>query len=327
MDIYFYDLDLNLLHILPASSRDIGYISMNAKIEFQGDGSFELSFWDNVLIDVIKAHPEGVILQWGEFEGISTDYQFTASKKTLYGKHLNGLLVKSAIVPTDGAISGNVETLVYQKINENYSWLDTAEVKGGFENVIFWRNTCKKGNEFISDLCARGHTGYKIYLDIPNKKYIFEILKSTDNPLVLSESNLNAYAVQEDFDGKNIAFGGYYKKQQIEDENGNRPDPVWTYISVDDSKTGIYKQDIVLSAETENEAISELKKCKAEYTATLKTKNIQYGIDYKLGDRVRFQQNGKTSYKTITAIELWHEKTSHGEQPVLGELKEVQSDE
>ena len=320
MDIVFYDLELNKIHTLPPSSKNVGYISMNTTTEFQGDGSFQLLFWDTELESIIKSHPEGLIVKYGEFEGFSTDYQFKTTEKRLYGKHLNGLLYKAVIPKTDGALQGNVQMLVKNLINTYYSWLDFAESSEDFETVTFWRNTYKQGNSFIPDLAARGHAGYKIYLDLENKKYKFTLIKSKTNPIMLSEKNLNAYDFQEDFDSKNVAYGGWYEKEQ---DNG---DPVWTYIQAD-TKSGIYKQDIVLSAKTEGEAISELKKRIADYEISLNTKNIKYGEDYILGDKVRVLHGGNTFTKTITAINIWHEKNQYNEQPVLGELKEVESDE
>ena len=326
MDITFYDLELNKLHVLPASSKNVGYISMNCTIDFNGDGSFQLLFWDKELEALIAKHKEGLIIKYGDFEGFSTDYQFTRTEKRLYGMHLNGLLYKSVIPNTDGALAGNLETLVYEIINQYYSWLTTAETVGGFEDVTFWRNTYKQGNSYISDLVSRGHAGYKIYIDFQNKRFIFKLLKSGTNQLMLSENNLNAYEFQEDFDSKNAAYGGWYQQEQPDDADGNSVDPVWTYISSDSTKTGIYKQDVVLSAKTDSEARNELAEHVAVYTLSAKTRNIKYGEDYKLGDKVRVQKDGITVQKTVTSINIWHEGNEYNEQPILGELKEALSD-
>lgn len=319
MDIRFYDLSLNLIHILPPSSQTSGYVSMNCKIEFQGDGSFELSFWDDNLVNIIKNHPEGIILKWGIFEGISTDYSLTEDEKKLFGKHLNNLLVKSAIPPSN--LSGNVQTLVYKIISDNYDWLETAETQTGFENVTYKTDKYTVGNTFVSNLCARGFSGYYVYLDIPNKKYKFKILKTVDRNFIFSENKLNAYEIQEDFDGKNIAFGGWYEKQNYDSE-GKKTDTTWTYIKTE-TKHGVYKQDVILKATDPTEAEKELKTHIADYTVSLKTKNVKYGTDYNLGENVRLQHDGITTKKYIIGVELWHENTENGEQPILGELKEV----
>ena len=74
MDINFYDFNLNKIHILPTSSQSIGYVSMNAKIEFNDNGSLQISFWDDDLQKKLTQHPEGLIVKWGIFEGFTTGY-------------------------------------------------------------------------------------------------------------------------------------------------------------------------------------------------------------------------------------------------------------
>lgn len=323
MDIQFFDYEFDKVHILPASSQDIGYVSMNTTTEFNGNGSFELLFFDPELEAVIRGHPEGLLIKWGDFEGFLTDYQFKSNESRIYGMHLNGLLHKEVIPKTDGALQGNVETLAYDKITSNFTWINKAAVKGGFEDITFWRNTYKYGDDFMQDLIARGHAGYRIYLDFTEKKPVFEMLKSEANPLMLSVSNLNAYDIQEDYDNKTVGYGGWYQHEP----EGEETEGAWSYIVKDSTKTGLYKQDVILSGKTEGEATNELAEYKPTYEVSLSTKNIAYGVDYKLGDKVRVQKNGDTTTKTVIAINRWHEDMEYNEQPILGELKEVEENE
>lgn len=324
MDILFYDFKLNRLHTLPSSSESVGYVSMNCKIEFNGSGSLQLLFWDKELEGLVRTHPEGLIVKYGDFEGFTTGYQFEDVNKRLYGMHLNGLLHKQVIPIAD--LSGDLETVMYGIVTDNYPWLNTFQAVGGFETVAYKTDTYTQGDTFISDLAAVGHAGCSVYIDWESKRFLFKLLKSEENSLKLSENNLNAYELKENYDGKNIAFGGWYKQEQPEGSDGSKPEPIWTYVSTQE-KEGLYKQDVILSAANEADALKELGECVADYRLTLKTKNIKFGVDYKLGDKLKVQRGTETIPKTVTGIEIWHEKNEYNEQPILGELKEVETSE
>ena len=90
-DIFFYDLDLNRLHTLPPSGSKSGYIMVNTRQEFRGDGSAQINFWSDDLCNIIRAHPEGVIFRIGKFEGVITDYNFKKDEKTLESCYLSSL--------------------------------------------------------------------------------------------------------------------------------------------------------------------------------------------------------------------------------------------
>ena len=85
MDVTFETLDFSDKMILPASSKNNGYISMNADIEFCGEGSFELVFRDDEVEDFIRKYrDDGLLLTWGDFQGYFTDYQFKNGKKSIF---------------------------------------------------------------------------------------------------------------------------------------------------------------------------------------------------------------------------------------------------
>ncbi len=308
-DIFFYDLELNRLHTLPPSGSKSGYIMVNTRQEFRGDGSAQINFWSDDLCNIIRAHPEGVIFRIGKFEGAIADYNFRKDEKTLYGTHLNSLLRK-VVVPTQTITDKDPETELYRIIAEKIPWLNTAAAKGGFDKLTYTSDTYMRGNDFFADVAANAKIGYRVYADFVQKKYFFELLASRDNSLMMSESNLNIYEIEEDYSGTSSAFGGWYQKEQ------NDGDPVWTYIKSGE-KQGIYVTDTVLSATTEDEAKKELAGYTAEKTISTKTRNITYGKDYKLGDKLRLQQNGSCTTKLVNAIEMWWESAHYSEEPEL----------
>ena len=85
MDIRFYSMDFSLRHILPVYARSKVTASANARIDFNGDGYFELDFTDDELQALIIAEPE-LLVVWGKFQGFTTGYNFTDSRKKIFGR-------------------------------------------------------------------------------------------------------------------------------------------------------------------------------------------------------------------------------------------------
>ena len=90
--------------------------------------------------------------------------------------------------------------------------------------------------------------------------------------MIISENNLNAYDFEVVYNNKELAFGGWYCEKQPDDKDGNKVESIWKYITTDESKSGIYKIDTVLSAETQTEALNELAKQKQKHEISTKTR-------------------------------------------------------
>ena len=318
MDIIFYDFEFNKIFILPPSSKNIGYTSMNATKEFNGDGKFELVFCDMELVKTIKEHPEGVFIVWDDFYGFVTDWQF-GKEFRIFGISLNGILHKGVIPPTP-LITKNCATIASDTITTYLGELiKRISLSVSKHNEVSFETTeYKYGNEYVQSILDLDASGYEIIIDFDKKLLQLNILPSEENPIMLSLGNLNIYDLQEDFNNKTKAYGGYYQKEAEEGEEEGQ----WLYITLDDTKTGFYKQDVILKAKTEKEARNELKGYIAEHKLTGKTKNIKYGVDYKLGDKVRVMQDGYTAWKRVTAISKWYEGSTFNEEPTLSEIKE-----
>ena len=316
-DIRFYDFEFNLLYILPPCSSDIGYTSVNAAIEYDGDGAFELVFVSEELKGIIERYRDTILVVWRGFQGFLTSYRWD-DKNTVTGMHLNGLLHR-AVIPKTAEVTGTADSLARQALSE-IDWLDLGKQASGAQ-VTYSTETYMTADKYIQDLLSLAGMGYRIRADTAAKKFIFECIARRENLLMLSESNLNAYGFEETYINKELAFGGWYEQEQAEDAQGNKPDPVWTYVTLDEAKSGIYKIDTVLSAKTETEAKNELAAKKAEYELLAKTRNITYGADYSLGDIVRVQHNGSTVRRLVSGVNMWRE-TEYGEEPILTDEEE-----
>lgn len=315
MDITFWSLDFAERKILPASSKDNGYTSMNAVIEFNGNGSFELVFYDKEIEAFAEAHPEGILISWGKFYGYATDLQFKEKEKKIFGSHLNAILHK-AVFPTYNGSGDAIKVLT--NIFATYApWMtikdtsQTAEITYNSEKYL-------NGDTFIQNYLATSDMGYEI--TIANKQLYIELLKPKNNPLILSGSNRNVYEMQLDFSLKNNAFGGWYKKTE-ENDGTKLDDEEWIYISTSD-KDGIYVQDVVLNANSPANATEELKQHKINRELLCKTRNVEFKVDYNIGDIVRVQRNGIEQKKQITSVDLWYEGSSYHQEPTLTEWEE-----
>ena len=318
MDVTLWSLDFSDKMIVPPTSEMIGYISMNAKIEFCGSGSCELVFVSRDVEEFTRNHPEGFFIIWGKFQGYITDWQFKKGENRLFGSHLNSIIYKAVIPPqnfTNTPAISKLNTL----ISENIPWLNVVTHPVTPDRIDIKNDKYTNADKFVQDWLNKVNLGYKIYIE--DKKLYFKIIKPETNPLLLSPENLNVYEIQEDFSNKKVAYRGWYKKTE-EDDGTKLDEPVWKSVTAV-SKTGIFGQDVVLSASSPQAAKDELAKYGEEYTIACKTRNISYLDDYKLGDIVRLQKEKITTNKIISAVELWHEGNAYHEEPQLTDYKEA----
>ena len=317
MDVLLWSLDFSDKVVLPPTSKSIGYVSMNAKIEFCGSGSCELVFCSSDVEEFARAHPEGFFIFWGKFQGYITDWQFKKGGNRLFGSHLNSIIYKAVIPPQD--IKNVVVDEINSLIDTNIPWINVVEFTGTVKRIDFKKDGYTNADKFVQEYLKKVGLGYSVYIE--DRKLYFKVLNSEENPLLLSPNNLNVYEIQEDFSNKKVAYRGWYKKTE-EDDGTKLDEPVWKSVSTD-IKSGIYGQDVVLSASSPKAAEDELAKYENEHTITCKTRNVSYMEDYELGDIVRLQKEKITTYKQISAVELWHEGNSYHEEPKLTDYKEV----
>lgn len=310
MDVIFYDLDFKKVFILPPSSRNVGFKSMDTKTEFNGEGSFELEFWSDELESIIRSHPDGLLVRFGEFEGITTDYQFSEKQRKIFGSHLNGLLNYEVFSPVaESSQKRDPERIVESLIAESkiLTYVKTSEK---FTYIDFKCDNYQSGYKTIQSICKTAKCGFKVYANWQEKKFYFILLKSRTNKLMLSEKNLNAYQIKENFDSKSLAYGGWWK-----DENKS-----WHYI--DGGRHGVKIRDTVLKSTSKVEAENELKEKKADYKLTAKTRNIEFGKDYLIGDILRIKHGSITDYLRVESVDIWQEGVEIGQEPTLKDYEE-----
>lgn len=313
-DIRFYDFDFNLLYILPPFADNSGYTAVNATIEFADFGNIEITFYDNELKSVIRDNRNKLLVVWRDFQGYITSYMFTETTNKVFGKHLNGLLQR-AVIPIITALSSTKEAgyILNNFVLNNISWLNIeTDIASKGEKITYSTDKYMTADKAVKEINELAKSGYMIKVDIKNKTFTYYFLSRADNSLMLSVSNLNIYEPELTYKNTDMAFGGWYEKKTDDTST-------WTYISNDSTKTGIYKIDTVLSATTAEEAQKELNKCISNYEIAAKTKTLEHGADYNVGDIIRVQIDGVTEKRLISGVNMWNEQ-NYGEEPILTEL-------
>ncbi|MBQ8587977.1 MAG: hypothetical protein IJ454_01150 [Clostridia bacterium] len=288
---------------------------MNGTIDNCDTGSFELVFRDEELEEFARAHPEGLLVKWGHFEGYFTDFQFKEKEKRLFGSHINALIHK-AVFPPQSITTQTVEAAVQSLINTYAPWL-VFDAAGYTDKIEFATETYMHGDKFLKEYLGKLKWGYRIYMD--GSKLHFKLIKPALNPLMFSIGNRNIYEISEDFSCKNAAFGGWYRKTE-EDDGTKLEEEQWLYITTEE-KEGIYKSDTVLSAHSPQAALDELMAKKIEHTHLAKTRNVEYNTDYTLGQIIRLKSK-ETTKKQVQSIDFWLEGDTYHEEPVFAEWEE-----
>ncbi len=309
-DIRFYDFQFNLLYILPPSK----YTAVNASIQFADTGTIEITFFDSDLKRIVVSHGDDLLMIWNDFQGYITSYMFTETVNKIFGKHLNGLLQRAVIPSFEETESRKAGYILNQYVISQIPWLEPQAGLNNIGNAIDAYSVEKysQADKIVQEITEQAKSGYLIKADIPNKKFIFNYLDRTENNLMLSVGNLNIYEPELKYQNADLAFGGWYEKKNDDDTTA------WTYIS-NAAKTGVYKIDVVLSADNEPDAKKELNEHIAEYEINAKTKTLFHSVDYNIGDVIRIQIDGVTEKRLISGVNLWNEQ-SYGEEPTLTEI-------
>lgn len=313
-DIRFYDYEFNLLYI------ENRVKSANWSIYYNDVGKFELHFdvENTKLVDVVMNSPNIVAVQ-GDLQAVITGRQF-ADEGILYGKTPNYLLY-NGVTPEFQDLKSDIETMARQFVSASCGFMTLGPMVGYTTQIAFWRNTYHPTFDVVKDCLDTDGGGHNVVFDPINRQWVFNVLKGTQLPLIISRGNKNVLSIEYTVDRQNYYTGGWYKETQQPDESGTTPDPVWKYITSDATKTGVYKRDCVLSADNEVEARQELDKKSLDQQTRAKTQRINWKTDYNLGDIVRVQNEigrwADTTTQRIIGVELWFEDNNIGEQPIL----------
>ena len=123
-----------------------------------------------------------------DFQGFLTSYKFTEKENRLFGMHLNGLLHR-VVIPPLSEMTNTAENIARTAIN-GIDWLTLGNLSGQTNTVTYETTKYLTADTFIQDLLVLDNAGYRIKADVPNKRFIFEVIPHIENRLVISENNL-----------------------------------------------------------------------------------------------------------------------------------------
>lgn len=318
-DIRLYDYEFNLIHI------EHNIISVNMVVKYNDIGSFEAHFPINSGISKQALEHPYLVAVMGDLQAIITGKQASQNEFVLYGKTVNWILsrrVTHKFTTYKTTLSKNAETLARYLVQNAFS--DVSNFVLGLSAGInyeheFWRNTANQTSDVIKDCLDNAGAGHNVLFDRINKRWVFNIIKGKEIPLIISETNGSAYNSRYSEDIQNYYSSGWYEKISSESE-----DSEWVQLIKDKEKTGIYKWDGVLYGTSPSEGTNSLNNKKWEKITKMQTRELHFGTDYSLGDIVRIQINfgefRQNLKKRINGVEMWFENNNFGEEPIFSDI-------
>lgn len=318
MDIRFYDFEFKLLYI----ENEI--ITADWYIKYNGIGTFEGHFPANS--DKLRLILENkyIVAVQGDLQAVITAKQVADGKLILYGRTVNWLLCKRvtpAFSTRNTDIGTNAENIVRKVVAdaffdvENFVLADKIGI--GFEKH-FWRNVYHPTSEIVKDCLDNADCGHRLIFDCSKKVWVFEIYKGSDLDILISVGNKTAFTQSYEEDFQDYLSEGWYEKITSSTDG---EESQWEHITSDAGKTGIYRWEGILSANSLSEAESNLKNKVWKKTCEAVSSGLVYSRDYSLGDTVRVQFE-LCGYKycekrRINGVKIWYEGDNSGEMPVF----------
>ena len=299
--LLFYDFDFKLLYAEPKVK------SISWTLYFNGIGTFEAHFPLSSELTEITAEKRYLAVRDGEKNAIITGREVT-DELILYGRTANWLLEKR-IAPKTESVTQKAGLICRDLVEEAFS--DVADfatlILAEGDVITAERTALSTVYDAVKGYLSEAGLGHRLDFDAKNRKWRFSVIKGVQKPLLISESNKNAYETSVCEDILDLADCAYYG------ENG--------YIAGE--RTGIYRWETVLSAQTQTEANNQLKEKNIKSEILLKLRGLKFGVDYNLGDTLRIQiTKGKwrvTEKRTVSGVRLFKKGGFFEEVPIFTE--------
>lgn len=285
---------------------------------------------DNIILLGSDIHKVGII----RHREMKLDENGKASEELLIkGTTLNGITNRRITVPPVGAaydrIKDNAESIMKHYVDINC--VNTTDIKRKIPQLIIapdlkrgiytpWQTRYEQLDLVIPEIAEWCDIGWDIYLDIVNKKWIFDVLEGKDltteqetlPPVIFSaefDSIKGQLYVDSDLNYRNVGYAGGQGDeeqrliQQIGDGEGL--DRLETFLDCSDSI------DITELTSNGQQKLAELKRIQS-FEVDITQSSFIYGQDYDLGDKVTIQSKrwGVTMDSRITEITEVYEPSS-----------------
>ena len=313
-DLRIYDFKFNLLAV------ENKVISSNWQLYFNAIGKAEIHLSRKAESIPLIFDNKYLFITQGEKQAVVTAKQI-GKDCVIYGRTPDWLLTRRILTPQD-VITGNAETVIRNLVKNQGFETDTffklGNLAGITDETEIKINAISVLEDVVTDTLSKCKAGRRMYLDIPNKKWVFELLKGKENSLVISESALNAYSTEYVFDLNNYFTEGFYNKEG--------ESKLAIYRVRPEEKSGVYRWETLLKSLYSEDARTEMRGYKIEEELSVKVKNLTFGKDYNLGDIVTVSIDTESLKRTkkyrIIGLELWKEQGDAGERPIFEETEE-----
>lgn len=309
-DIRFYSFDFELLHV------ENQFLSSNWSIYYNDIGTFEAHFdLESDTLPIVMDNDYLIVVQ-GDLSAIVVGKSL-GNDLAVYGRTCNWLLTKRVTNEFNKEmktiyewVTGFIEEAFEDSpVIADSKIVDTAELEVERSN---------KGETFklVQEVLAQDNLGHDIQFDFAKSQFLFQVLKGSKNPLVISTVNRNAYDVTVNSDILDVYTEGLYKPK-TED---------WQREIKETPENNLLKWVGILSGESESEASASLAKARKTSNIQGKTVGVRFGYDYALGDTVTVQYQAgdykHSACKRIIGVNLWYETGNIGEEPIFEDVTE-----
>lgn len=209
----------------------------------------------------------------------------------------------------------------------NVEILQVAETQNRGPSTV-WQSRFENVHDVLKHIAEDTGLGWTIYADLTNKKFVFDTLESTDKtlnqkdvPQILftkSKGNLKESRRYNDLSGlKNVAYVGG------KGENEDRP------IVVRGNATGINRREVFIDLNNINDMdelntegdkkLSEHKEINSTEGQVYSIENMEYEVDWYLGDKVSMKINNVVEHKIISAVREIYERNNTNIEITFGD--------
>lgn len=352
-DLYFYDFNFNILHILPKSK------AVNYSLYYNKIGTAEIHMeLSGKILKLLKEY-EMFAVQ-GSVQWMVTGYKVNRYEIIIFGRTLNYLFSRRAVLPF-ATVNTDPESLVRQLVRDAYMTdkssitlkdgrvIPVADADGNnytlkkqdnfmladkvgeeFKASTYRRDTGQALSDCVSDYLDCIRCGHDITADIKNKQWVFKIFKGDNHEMLLSEQNRNCTDTEKTVEKQDYYNCGFFEKTSS-DEGSEGEDPEvdsdvasdWFFVPGTGTNTDIplLRFEAVLSGTTNSEAKQSFATKKVKENVTITLKKLKFGKDYRLGDRFRvnciFDGVSETQTVYVSGINISFENDVYNEVPKL----------
>lgn len=356
-DIYFYDFNFKLLHILPRTE------SINYSIYYNKIGNCEIHTPTSAKLLKLITENNVIICQMIETVNVqcmATGFKVSGYELIIFGRTLNHLLKKRVVIPF-ATVTTDAQTLVRSLITDAYMTDRTVmnlsdgratditdsdgvtyvlkkqdnfcladPVDGDFDVSDYRRDVAHELSECVIEYLDYIDCGHRITADITGGKWIFEIYRGREQSLILSEQNRNCASTEKTVEAQDYISCGFYEltdtdeNEQTDTSETKQRASDWIYVPGPEVQMPLLRFEGVLSGSCKSEAEASLKSKRIKRTLTSEIQRLKFGSDYGIGDvfTAAYNFGGVTERARVrvTGVNISIEKSATSVVPELTEI-------